>query len=342
MPFYAIVIPGQVFDECSFGKDEMNRAANPTVQIDGLLGTADIGDGAVTRCKLGISAFFYVGATGGPLAYIGTPCDGVNATNLEEGIWAVWKVPVDNQAGCTFKLGDLPARELYIDGKPIGDRYLKKDRLVACQYNSTLNAWEIHNINVPVKPWAGLATLVTEGAPGPLPPAPAGAERIWTSWRGWTSLASIITGFKNALFGLPASPFFNLRVNASGNDVEWARSFDYKSITPEQKSLPLSNGADLLNLDDPDEYQTFILEESVIFPPGISTIVCSVTFSQVETTTFAIKELNESGHVKLLSNVASLGVDYLMIRLDENRSFKHVIHRAGAVPATLTIKGYII
>lgn len=186
-----VVIPGYQFDGCDFGVDELNRAANPTVQIQGLVGSSEISDGAVTRCKLGISAFFWAAATGGPEAYLGAPCDGVNATNLVDGVWAIWKVPVDCAAGATFKLGDTAAKNILVNRKLVGARYLKKDQLVCSQYNATLDGWEVHNIQQPVAPYAEPASLVHRGAPGPLPPAPAGTERVWTSRRGWVQASEV-------------------------------------------------------------------------------------------------------------------------------------------------------
>jgi hypothetical protein len=98
---------------------------------------------------------------------------------------------VDCAAGATFKLGDTAAKNLLIDGRNVGARYVRAGQLVVVQYNSTKDGWEIHNINPPMPFEVGLASKVTQGAPGVLPAPPAGSERVFTSWRGWTRLSDL-------------------------------------------------------------------------------------------------------------------------------------------------------
>lgn len=333
MPLYAVVIQGFKFDECAAGVDEFNRAANPTVQILGSVGNADIEDGAITRCKLGASNFFWVDVTGGPENYVGELCEGVTASQLESGMWAVWMVPVDNTAGATFKLGDRPSKNLLINGIKIGARYLCKDRLVLCQYNATLDGWEIHNVNPPFSHFAGLATKVTDGAPGPLPPAPGGSERIWTSFRGWDKLVNIINRLRTGLFRFPAEPYTVPRVKADGNDFEYKRSTDVHPVYGADIVLNNQQGWDS---GDPAN-STFALKNvpvSSAIPEGVKTLYGRVTPDGAGQG-IIIKDPDTGAYNRLGVGEA----EYLFVNLDENRNITYV---TNGNDYDFIILGYII
>lgn len=338
-----VVIPGYQFDGCDFGVDELNRAANPTVQIQGLVGSSEISDGAVTRCKLGISAFFWAGATGGPEAYLGAPCDGVNATNLVDGVWAIWKVPVDCASGASFKLGDTAAKNILVNRKQVGARYLKKDQLVCSQYNATLDGWEVHNIQQPVAPYAEPASKVHRGAPGPLPPAPAGTERVWTSRRGWTKVGNLITAFIDALFKLPATPYLGWRVDSTGKAGEWARAFDYHGVPA--VALTLAPTPEPWNPSTGQFVAWTTIPLSNLLK-NANVLVCRMTNSSAGNAQLFIKEeAGSTDYITIISSStpASKELPFFLIRLDDNKHFHYMVQLSGGVPFfTIEVIGYII
>lgn len=344
MPLEVTVTPGFTFDDCSFGKDEMNRAASPTIKITGSVGAEDLDDGIVGRCTLKNDAFFYAVATGTAAAYVATPC--VETTNLVEAWIVCFKVPVTNTAGVSLKVGATAVKNLTFNGINLGAGYLKKDEIVYCTYNSTTDSWEVFSKESPFNHFAQRATAGSEGAPGVLPPAPAGSQRIYTSRKGWQKVVDVLLeqlgNLKNAWLGLPANPYLCLRTNSSGNDVEWSRGCDFHSVSEQSFELTKSAGP-----WDPtrDPYQEFTLATDATFPAGVKTIVCEFDAPVGDDSVFYYKETGMTGYRSVHTVASGQGGSYpfILVRLDDDRKFTYLIGKNGTQTAmNLIVKGYII
>ena len=137
--FTVQVIPGHTFAPgVRFTADDLNRAAQPSVVLEGAVGQSEVADGAVHANHATPGAYFFAVATGVANAYVANPSPGLSALAL--GVWIGFRVPVANTGAVTLNVSGLGAKAvLGPGGLALEGGELAGDQLVWVQYTGT--AW---------------------------------------------------------------------------------------------------------------------------------------------------------------------------------------------------------
>jgi hypothetical protein len=151
MPLTPIVVPGHTFaNNTPFDADDLNAAAKPAVQLDGLIGSSDIDGGAIVPAKVTPGAYFYAAdTTGATNGYVANPSPALGA--LDNGVVIYFKVRAGttNTSASTLNVSGLGAVNILRSGGAAlhpGD--IRESRICQVQYCST-GYWELIN---PINP----------------------------------------------------------------------------------------------------------------------------------------------------------------------------------------------
>lgn len=145
------VIPSETFPTGKVTKAQLKRAAKPTVQAAGIIGTSDLAPGAVTPAKASPGAYFFSGLGGIDAGIMVIDLD-PPLTGLVDGA-EVWLRSLSRNAGAiTMVVNDLPDKPVKKNkGEPLVPGDILIDQICGFRYDAQNLVWQmISPVGMPV------------------------------------------------------------------------------------------------------------------------------------------------------------------------------------------------